>query len=274
MLSYMSEQDVLNNTLFDTVQTSKMFVARYGRPLLVAKVQTMARNFDLNAIGTVYLSMRSNDSYAILDGQHRVAAANLKGIHELPSRVFIDLSYEEEAALYVKFATVNKQTSLDRFKARVEAKELLALDIVDLLSSLNLQIAYSGPAGGGIQAVTAVEGIYKKGGRKHLRDVLSTIYRTWQTHPRAYVQPILLGISMFIQRYDKLTVENDGVKLDWGRLIDKLACLTPESLIAKASQLRGVISQVESNGAIGMVILYEYNKGLKTNKLPEWVRNA
>lgn len=266
------DEQISSQTLFDTIPICKMFVAKYGRPLVVARVQQIVRSFDEKAIGTIYLSIRADGNYAILDGQHRIAAANLKGLTTLSSRVFIDLTYEQEAALYVKFATVNKQTSLDRFKARVEAREPLALDILDILNSTNLTISYSGQSAGTLQAVSTLEAIYKKGGRAHLRNVLTTIYHSWKDQPRAYVLPILYGISMFLQRYNN---DNTQPKLDWTRLYSKLHQLTPEILIAKSSQLKGVISQAESQAVVGMVILYEYNSGLhKQNKLPEWTRNG
>lgn len=266
----MTQQELDSKTLFEVVPTSKTFVAKYGRPLAVAKVQRIARAFDERAIGTVYLSLRNNGKYAILDGQHRIAAANLKGIRELPARVFIDLTYEEEAELYVKFATVNKQSSLDRWKARVEAQEPKVKDITDLLDSIGLSVSYSGQSEGTLQAVSVIEDIYDKNGRAHLRNILATIYRTWQGAPRAYTQSILQGLSAFLLRYESLTIKDDGVKLDWHRLTDSLANMTPDSLIAKAQQLKGILSQSESRYAIGQVILFEYNKGLKTKRLPEW----
>lgn len=260
------------NTLFEVVPTSKMFVAKYGRPLMVAKVQGMTRQFDRNALGTVYLSLRSDGEYAILDGQHRIAAANLKGVHELPARVFIDLSYEEEAALYVKFATVNPQTPMDKFKARLEAKEPIAMDIVEVLDSVGGLRVGLGQTDHTIQAVTVIEGLYKKAGRGHLRHVLTTIYRTWQGTPRAYTHPILNGISSFLLRYESLTEKEDGVKLDWSRLIQILSHMTPEGLIAKGTQLQGLMSKEKAASAVGQIILHEYNKGLKKNKLPEWTQ--
>jgi hypothetical protein len=264
---YLSE-----STIAEIVDTNLCFVPKYGRPLSVPKIQRLARSFQLEAIGTVYLSLRSDGQYAILDGQHRIAAARLRGHTKLPALVFIDLSYEQEAALYVKFATVNQQTSLDKFRARIEAHEPMALDIVDVLESIGLHISYSGQVEGGIQAVIVLENLYRKGGRSHLRHVLTTIYRTWQGTPRAYNSQIVNGLSAFLLRYEKLTIADDGVRLDWQRLVSTLAHLTPDGLIAKATQLKGILSQSESNTVVGQVILSEYNRGLKTKRLPDWSR--
>lgn len=258
------------NTIYEIVSTDKTFVAKYGRPLVVAKVQAMARQFDERAIGTVYLSLRPDGMYAILDGQHRIATANLKGVRQVPARVFIDLSYEEEAALYVKFATVNQQSPMDKFRARLEAKEPLALDIVDVLYSVGGLHVGIGQQDHTIQAITVIEGLYRRVGRAHLRHVLTTIYRTWQGTPRAYTHPILSGISSFLLRYEGLTEKDDGVKLDWQHLISTLAHMTPESLIAKGTQLQGLMSKEKAASAVGQIILHEYNKGLKKNKLPDW----
>lgn len=258
------------DTIFDIVPTDKMFVGSYGRPLMISKVQQLARTFDPNAIGTIYLSLRRDGQFAILDGQHRIAASRLKGLVELPARVFIDLTYEQEAALYVKFATVNKQTSLDKFRARIEAKESLAVDIQDLLAQHNLFVSYGGQVDHGIQAIGTIEALYKKYGRAVIRDTINTIYSTWQGHERAYTGPILNGLTMFLQRYR----ESEQPKLDRRRLHDKLKQLTPESLLAKSSQLKGVLSQTESNATVGMVILYEYNHGLKLHRLPDWTNRV
>ena len=256
---------IKSRTDIDTVPIDSMLVPKYGRELSISKVQRLVRNFDIDAIGIPFLSLHSSGEYAIIDGQHRIAAARMKGFHTLKCLVFIDITYEQEASLYVKFATVNKQTARDRFKAKVEARDLIAVDIVDLCEQIGLVVSTNGQIVGGIQAVGTLEKLYEKHGRAHLRDVLATVYRVWGDHIRAYNSPILEGLSAFILRYEASTP-----KLDWNRLITCLKNLTPDSLLAKSSQLKGILSKTESNTAVGQVVLIEYNKNLRTNKLSEW----
>lgn len=80
-------------TLFEWVNILDTFVANYGRPLSETRVKSILKHFDPLGLGTILLSMRDDNRYAIIDGQHRIAAAMEYGMTSVPSRVYIDLSY-------------------------------------------------------------------------------------------------------------------------------------------------------------------------------------
>jgi len=113
-------------TRFAWVPLGAMFSAPYERPLSQPKVDRILKAWDLRAVGVLYLSERvtpgsEDHAFAILDGRHRQAAAEQHGVASLPALIYQGLTYADEATLYVAFATVNRQTALDRFRARVEA---------------------------------------------------------------------------------------------------------------------------------------------------------
>jgi len=256
-------EQIREQTLLDWVPISKMFVAAFGRPLNQGKVQRMREVFDPNALGVILLSFRANDTYSILDGQHRVALALEMGRTEMAARIYIDLTYEQEASLYNAFATVNKQSALDKFRAKLEAKEANALDIQRILRRYDLEVATAGPALGKLQAVYGLETIHDTYGSAFLDNVIGTLHAGWADSPRAYVTESLNGMAAFWLRY------HDTVDLK--RLQDVMKRVSPERVLQAVGSQRAS-SFVGRNGkeVWGRALRDAYNLGLRKNQLPEW----
>lgn len=259
--------EVKSQTLFDYVPLNKMFTAAYCRPFSQKKVDALRRNFDLNAIGVLYLSYRSSeDNYAIIDGHHRKVTAEQEGYTTLPARIYIDLTYEQEASLYVKFATVNKQTALDRFKARIEAKEPKALEIQSIVEEYgSMKIGPNfGSLTGYCQAAYTLEKVYNLHGAQALQEVCTLLRASYQDQQRAWSAPVLEGTAMFWTRY------HTHPRLMYKRLVERLQLITPEQLIAKAVSIKATIKQADALSAVGRAIVLQYNAGLRGYQLPDW----
>lgn len=108
-------------------------------------IEKIAENWDWRLCGALTVSNRCPDDdltwddsqhgFFVIDGQHRLAAARLRGdIDYLPCMVSEFGSFEAEALLFVSLNSVRRQISpLDRFHARVAAKEPLALEIRQII---------------------------------------------------------------------------------------------------------------------------------------------
>lgn len=259
--------DVASNTIFDMVPLDSMFVAPYGRPFSQRKVDGLLKNWFLPSVGVLYLSFRyDSNNYALLDGQHRKVAAEQKGITKLPARIYIDLSYEQEADLYVRFATVNKQTALDRFRARIEAKEEHATTIRAIVRShSDMDIATtSAPEPNMINAVDTLERVYNQYGAKALGESCLLIQSAWGNQSRAWGATIIRGMAMFWIRYHEVC--------KYKELIERLSCISPEQVLAKANAKRAALSSAESQSAVGLVLVDLYNDRRRSGRLPEWKR--
>jgi hypothetical protein len=255
--------DLRENTLLDWVPISKMFVAAYGRPLNRRKVTEMRLHFNPNALGTVLLSYRADDTYALLDGHHRKATAEEEGMTEMAARIYIDLTYEQEAELYGAFATVNQQSALDRFRAKLEAKDTKALSIQRILQSHGLDISVSGPAIGKIQAASALEAIQKQHGDDFLDEMIGVLYDGWGTASRAWTSQSLYGMSGFWNRYRSYA--------NRARLIDIMHQISPERILQGAGNyLHLSLAQSNQRTGWGMALAEAYNRGMRRNKLPAW----
>lgn len=250
------------HTLVDWVPISKMFVAPYTRPVSETQINRMLRNgFDVDKLGTIMLSMRADGRFAILDGNHRVQAARKKGITEMFARVFIDKTYKEEADLFVAFNTVNRPSALDRFRARLEMEELKATEIQQILEKHGMTVALQGAVVGGVSAVAALDKLYDEQGPTGVYEVVNLLHRAWGNERRAWVTQMIEGMRQFWLRYHN--------EVDKVRLVDRLRLVTPERVLAQS----GIVVRKHANMStmVGQTVAEQYNTGLRSNRLSEWI---
>jgi Family of unknown function (DUF6551) len=254
-------QDVRDQTLFDWVPLDdRIFAAPYSRPVRRWQVDRLRRNWSLKKVGTVYLSLRADGRFAILDGGHRIAAARLEGEKAVPARVYIDLTYEEEAGLYNDFATQNRQSALDRFRARVEAQERAALEIRDCLRLRGLQIR-TGHAYGYVNAVYALDHVYTDHGLVILDASIDLLHKLWGGDQRAYAAWAIEGTAAFWVRYGRI--------VDRDRLCHRLQTVGLEVMIHESANMRTVVQHSRYHWGRAMVNIY--NQGLRSrSRLEEW----
>ncbi len=259
-----------DKTFREMVLVSKMFLEpthQYGRSVTEAAVNKILRSGYVRNLSVVYLSYRNDlDLYAIVDGNHRVEVAKKLGIDRLDSKVYIDLTVEQEAEYYVKLNSYKHQTSLDRFRAKIVQKDPDALEIKDMLAGYGLYVAPSmgSAATNAILAVYALEKVQLNHGTVGLRDIIDILYGAWGNSRRAWISPMIEGMRQFWMRYHPVVKKE--------QLIDRLKLMTPERVLADASV--GVYHSETSGSRIGKVVLYQYNKGRRPeSRLPEWVTN-
>lgn len=249
----------------DTVPVSEMFVDHgYGRPLTESLVKKITASFVEAGLGVVYLSLRDSGMYAILDGQHRWVAAKRKGIARMHARIYIDLSYEQEAALYTIFGDHRAQSRSDIFRAKLEAKDPDAIDIARIIERAGLHFFGALYHNGSVQAIGACENIYKRYGGETLDLTVRTIYAAFGPAAKAYQAPMLDGVTQFILRYEE--------QADWVRVVSRLKDTGVPVLIQKMRQLQEALSNGERGPIMGRVILGVYNMRLTEDKqLEPWV---
>ena len=250
------------------VPIEKMFVAQYGRQLSDTKIAKLRKRWDPKKVGTLLLSYRHEiDMFAVLDGQHRMIAAMEEGMVELPSRVYLDLTYEQEADLYVGFATVNPQTAYDRLVAMYEAGDQMARSIKAILDYHGLKWgATNGPAT--IAAASALMRCYQSYGPDILSLGLGILKEAWGlSEMRAWNNEQIVGITMFLQRYKGLAQRS--------RIIDKLKLIGPEGMLSRTRMIQGGLKSNAGQGryratAWCLALRDAYNAHLQKGALPEW----
>lgn len=253
---------------FAWVPIHQMFTDSYGRQISERKVAALRANFNRDALGVILLSERPDGRMAILDGSHRRAATIQEGYDDMAALVYRGLSYQQEAALYLAFATVNRQQARDRFRARAEAADPDVVAIRAQLQRHGMDVALSGPSVGRVQAVYALDRIMQTQGEEFLGELVDLLYDAWGTQTRAWVSWTISGMAAFWARYRR------DVRRD--HLVDVLKLATPERVLAAARAHNEILSTASIHQrAYGMIVKDLYDRGLhEGSRLPEWTSQA
>lgn len=246
----------MNNQHYEELPVNELFIAKYNRPVRNEIAKTWANNFDMRLVGSIIVSRRDG-VYYIIDGQHRVQAAKIKGVKMLPCIVHEKLSYQEEADLFVE---LNKQRRgllvYDVFNGQREAGDAEAIELQKAVESTGYAIN-RGSGTMKVQAVQVLLKIMKVDGPAMVSDVLSVIKDAWGGEKTANTRLIILGLWRFMGVY----------RFAYGRsrLVSVLGKVKPDFVIRSA---KGDVTPGRSDMTrAGMAILNLYNKGLP-NKLP------
>jgi hypothetical protein len=256
-------QAVEEQTVFDAVPIDKIFADAYTRPVSAVKVKAMAENFDTDKIGAIMLSLRDDGRYAVIDGHHRLQAARIAGVETVPARVYIDLTYEEEAELFVAFGTIKQPSAADRFRARLESKEAGAINIRAILLKHGMDVNLDSQASipNTTRAVAALDKIDRLYGGVVLDGTLALLRECFGDEDPAFHHLSLMGTATFWARY-RLKIERD-------KLVVKLKKLGVNRLVRAAESLREVGEVPSPPIAFAKAILYEYNRS-RSHKV-EWI---
>lgn len=196
---------------------------RYQRELDAKRTERMAAQFNAELIGVPVISKRADGSYVRIDGQHRLAAAVSAGVGDVPilMEVFEGLTIQQEAELFIRLNGGRKAVvAIDKYKARIEAREPVALEIHGVLKKHGCRIA-TGRGRGIIAAVQAIEYAYYKGNLDRVVYVLSA----WLDCDTAgFEGAFIRGVSLFLSLYPDA---------DLDLLVKKLSTASPRQLLTK-----------------------------------------
>jgi hypothetical protein len=139
-------------------------------------VVRIANNFSWQRFGTVLVSRAADgadDLWAIIDGQHRVTGAALRGIQKVPC-MLIDADPAQQAGAFAAInGLVTKLTPLQIHAARVAAGDDEALDLVSLCAEGGVTICrYPVPGEKMVAGETLAVGTLEKLRREVDRSVL------------------------------------------------------------------------------------------------------
>ena len=106
-------------------------------------IRSIAANFDWRLCAPLVVSRRADGSRVIIDGQHRWAAATLRGdLPQLPCCIFSYDSPEEEARMFIVANRSRRpMTRLDDYHAAIAAADEDALEIQQIVRDAGLRVA-------------------------------------------------------------------------------------------------------------------------------------
>jgi hypothetical protein len=198
--------------------------ARYN----AGRAKNMADNLDIEALGVIHVSRRSDGSLIIIDGNHRVSACRMAGEEYITAKVFYGLTRQEEALLYRKLSDAVRLTSYALWLSALEGKDPEAIAIYEILAARDIYIVGGAKAAqypGRTRAVAMINKIYKA---DLLDQTLTVAQKAWPEDLRALDAIPLAGIASFIWGY------KTHPQFSMKRLSVKLAQESASALIRKA----------------------------------------
>ena len=112
------------------------FDFRVQRSINQARVAMITAQFQPHSLGMVVASKREDGIY-VLDGSHRVSAAVAAGYEgTVPTKLWEDLTLQEEAALFLTLNNSRAVQAIDMFKVRVTLDDDAARNINNILNKL------------------------------------------------------------------------------------------------------------------------------------------
>lgn len=216
------EVEVLTPTFYP-LDVDKLHLADYQRGLRKQRTKNYAEHYDPDIFGIILVSFRDG-MYWVIDGQHRVEVAKIKGIKTVWCQVLTDLTYEQECDKFYKINDNRLALNANhKFNALVEKRDREAMDIVKALSKYGLTFSKEGGTAQDncVTAVGTLRKIYSdatkegKDGYESLCQVLEIVKKAWSGGRDSLRRDILRGVSTFIKNYDYdknfliKTLEND-----------------------------------------------------------------
>lgn len=232
----------------------------YQRDLDELRVQRMVDDFDPTLLGVIEVSARTDGRFAILDGQHRWAAAKeahpdvhvKSGVH-LVCQVHRGLTVEEEARVFYEIDMRRKVLSgWDRWKARRGSGDPVVLAVEAIVHEHGLRIDPA-PKDGVIAATKALEVVYDAGGEALLNNALFVLGRAYGQIRDAYDGTMIQGAALVLDAYDR-------DELDVDRLCAQLQKMPPRQVKARAQALKE-LHRAELPRLVAAVMVERYNTG-------------
>lgn len=237
---------------------------RYQRHPNQTHVNRIARDFRPQIFGTIDVSQRSDGTYWIINGQHRVSAILKMGRADtpIPCIVHAGLTYESEAMMFhLMNAQTRPMTPQEKLKGAIEAGDPKAMGIRESVehAGFSLNLERSERSLGRIPGVGALTRIARSYQPTHLDDTLGLIAATWgtETGPR---HTVIDAVAVFLSYYRN--------HWDRKRFISQLRRVDMESVFRDGRDVSKVLGITSYMGVLYKIVEH-YNRGLQMkNRLP------
>lgn len=235
---------------------------RAQREFIPARMKKLVREWKLEEVGAITVSVRDGAAY-VIDGQHRVRAAMELGLRDTKvlCHVYRGLSLQEEAEKFLALNDVRAVSPVDKFYVGLTAKDPVCIGVRDTLAKHDLYVPRSSgnTSDGAVRCVSKLLELYERDPAL-LDDVCSVLSSAWGTRSAAYEQMLVVAMGTVCDRYNG--------QLDRGALVKKLAKYRggPSALSGDARGLADY-KPISVSRAAAEIIVSTYNRGRRSGEL-------
>ena len=229
----------------------------YQRPVKDERIKRILDKWDYDLVRPPMVSLRSDGSYYVVDGQHTKVAW---GIHEnnapILCKVCNELTHDEEVELFLKqFGESEKVSIGDLSRAKFNRGDQDEVIMVESAKAAGVEVSFNLYRGRNkTAAIQACMNGIKKIGALRFSNALSILRDAWDGDPITLSASFINGI---VELYDK----NES-KIERSRLISVLGRKNPYHFMRSAQEHRGSVGK-----RYALAFCDEYNRTAKKNKL-------
>lgn len=249
----------------DAICVVEMFVdPSYQRPVDMARARKLADGWDRRLAGVIEVSDRGpqhSPRFAVVDGQHRCAAARLRDRSAVMVATIHDgLSIADEARLFDRLNRERRRPSTwDHWRARKGSGDAQVLAIEQAVSSLGLTIDCTTKEGV-VRCTSALEKLAALGGVTLIHDTLALIVDVWDTRVDAFDAPIVHGLGLVLHHLRG--------RVDMERLTDTLLGVLPLALKTETAALGSTLTGTTPvRTAITIMLFYNKNRRVRGDRI-------
>lgn len=262
---------------FKMIPINLLFVDdMYQRDLNEKRAQELNRDWEDDVVMPLLVNRRSNGTYSVIDGQHRLQRYKMSATEYVCCKVLNGKTVEEEARLFqITNKNRNAPTPEDLFKASLAAKDKLYLDIEQIVYKHGYDFRFISPTPNApknrtksnqISAVGTLRRIAydrnKTNGMDVLDETLGLIRVLWGNDKDALRGSMLSGIARFAMGIDN--VENFN-KTRFIELLQKKPAFEVLQIAGKY-KLMYQVGEMEQNIVFALVEIYN-NRLSEANKI-------
>lgn len=227
------------------------------------RVKKIAKEWDDMKANLIHVSLRSDGLFYVMDGNHTRLAAEMVGKENLPCRVYVGLTREDEARIFSELNTASKKPSFaEILKSRAAAGYELEKSYLELLEECGIKYTFTSAAYGcTIKCHSALLAVYRKSDRTSMLRALSVAKRAADGRADFYQVGLFPGLCDVVVVHPEINER---------RLIENVKKTT-------ASKIREIADKYQRGAIIGggraattyyrKTYIEIYNKGLRRGKI-------
>lgn len=187
----------IGNKIFLEIPLSLLRVdhAMYQRALQ-RHVRIIAKNWNDDKCDPLMVNYREDGFFYVIDGQHRLEAAIMRGLDSLVCIVFVGLTIKEEADLFTEQNEGTKKLSpYDTYKANLCRKEEVDMKIHALCTKYGIKVEKNSTPRT-LKSVTAARRIIRLSGKEELEWIFKLIEDCkWNNFKESYAADIIMSLG-------------------------------------------------------------------------------
>lgn len=228
------------------------------------RVNSIARNYNGNALGVITLSIRENGELFIIDGQHRIEALKKigKGNDDINAIVFFDLSIKDEAEMFVIMnESRTKPKRADLHKASAKAGDGESIEIDNVLAKHGLSVGDK-PGDNIVRAIGTLHKVNSKIGIDKLDEIIQILIDANGKHSSAFQSEYICAVACILVQF------NNVDKTRFTSAIQTLG--DPTLAILKAANNGGTAKPIVKILNLAALMLDKYNYRLTKHRLDKY----